>query len=152
MAVDPITALFETGKAIIERVWPDKVKQAEELRKLTELKQKGNLEELQQMINLMAKQIDANVEAAKSHSVFVAGARPFIIWVCGAGLAYSSLMYPLLCWFWSLLKAFGCIPLDLSPPPEIDGSALTSLVTGLLGLGGLRSFEKIKGVSRSAIK
>ena len=152
MAIDPVTALFETGKAIIERVWPDKAKQAEELRKLTELKQQGNLEEMQQMVNLMTKQIDVNVEAAKSHSVFVAGARPFIIWVCGFGLAYSSIIYPFLCWIWSILKACGYIPLDAVSPPEIDSSALMSLVTGLLGLGGMRSFEKIKGVSRNTIK
>lgn len=152
MAIDPVTVLFEAGKAIIERVWPDQIKQAEELRKLTELKQQGNLKRMQQMVNLMAKQIDVNVEAAKSHNVFVAGARPFILWICGFGLAYSSIIYPFLCWIWSILKACGYIPLDASSPPEIDSSALMSLVIGLLGLGGMRSFEKVKGVARNTIK
>lgn len=148
MTIDPITALFETGKSIIERVWPDKTKQAEELRKLTELKQSGDIDKLKLEIDLITRQIDVNIESAKSSSLFVAGGRPFILWICGAGLAYSAVIYPLLMWLWSVLSVYVHIPQGVNPPPHMDGETLTGVLTGLLGLGGFRTIEKIKKVSR----
>lgn len=79
------------------------------------------------------------VEAANS-SIFVAGWRPFIGWVCGAGLAWAFLAAPIIGW---LLPAFGVVAVM----PPIQTEYLLELVVAMLGLGALRSFEKMKGVA-----
>jgi len=81
-----------------------------------------------------ALQLDVNKAEAAHKSLFVAGWRPFIGWCCGLGLLYSVLLSPLLdIWF---------------EMPAIDSSILMPTMTGMLGLGALRSYEKVKGVSR----
>jgi roadblock/LC7 domain-containing protein len=81
-----------------------------------------------------AFQLEVNKTEAAHKSLFVAGWRPFIGWCCGLGLLYSVLLSPLLgVWF------------DM---PAIDSSILMQTMTGILGLGVLRSYEKVKGVSR----
>lgn len=81
-----------------------------------------------------AFQLEVNKTEAAHKSLFVAGWRPFIGWCCGLGLLYSVLLSPLLdIWF------------DM---PAIDSSILMQTMTGMLGLGVLRSYEKVKGVSR----
>ena len=81
-----------------------------------------------------AFQLEVNKTEAAHKSLFVAGWRPFIGWCCGLGLLYSVLLSPLLdIWF------------DM---PAIDSSILMQTMTGILGLGVLRSYEKVKGVSR----
>ena len=81
-----------------------------------------------------AFQLEVNKTEAAHKSLFVAGWRPFIGWCCGLGLLYSVLLSPLLdIWF------------DM---PAIDSSILMQTMTGMLGLGFLRSYEKVKGVSR----
>lgn len=81
-----------------------------------------------------ALQLEVNKAEAAHKSLFVAGWRPFIGWCCGLGLLYSVLLSPLLdIWF---------------EMPVIDSSILMPTMTGMLGLGALRSYEKVKGVSR----
>lgn len=74
---------------------------------------------------------------AQHRSVFVAGWRPFIGWVCGLGLAYAFLVEPLL---------FRLLP-ELQPP-VLPMAYINELIWGLLGLGGLRTVEKLQGRSR----
>lgn len=81
-----------------------------------------------------ALQLEVNRAEAAHKSLFVAGWRPFIGWCCGLGLLYSVLLSPILdIWF---------------EMPVIDSSLLMPTMTGMLGLGALRSYEKVKGVSR----
>ena len=82
----------------------------------------------------------ANIEEAKHKSVFVAGWRPAIGWVCAIGLGYQFLILP----FAGLINAYFALPAEL---PAIASAELTTLVMSLLGLGGLRSFEKSKGLA-----
>ena len=145
MALDPITAAFDFGSDLIKRIFPDPEKRAEAIQSLERLKQNGELAK-------MKMQSDINIQEAKSASVFVSGARPFILWICGAGFGYSVIIYPLLCWGWALLQATGHIPKGIEPPPEIDSGALFTMLSGLLGLGSMRTVEKIKGVARSKVK
>lgn len=86
-------------------------------------------------------QSDINLEEAKHPSLFVAGWRPFIGWVCGVSLTYHFIGYSLMEWF---IKVYN---LDISPP-VLDTEGLLGLVIALLGMGGLRTFEKIRGVAR----
>jgi hypothetical protein len=112
-----------------------------ELRKL-------GLEERRIDAGLLQGQIDVNREEAKSSSLFVAGWRPAIGWICAAALAYQFLAYPLLVWAWALLQARGVVPVGLQSPPMLNTDALWVVLSGMLGIAGLRTAEKVKGVAR----
>jgi hypothetical protein len=81
-----------------------------------------------------ALQLEVNKTEAAHKSLFVAGWRPFIGWVCGIGLLYSVLISPVLA-IWLVM-------------PAIDSDLLMPTLGGMLGLGAMRSYEKVKGVSR----
>lgn len=83
-----------------------------------------------------------NAIEARHRSIFVAGWRPFIGWVCGLALCYQFLLHPVIAWLVTILMT---VPLY---PPEMDTAALYSVLLGMLGLGGLRTVEKAKGISR----
>ena len=151
MSINPLDALFQAGMEIIKRIWPDPVRQAEEARKLQELYQKGDLAELQAHVELVKGQLAVNAKEAEHKSIFVAGWRPFIGWVGGAALAYQFVLYPFLIWIWVFLQANGTVPMDLAPPPVLETGALFSIITGMLGVAGMRSYEKTKGVSRETM-
>ncbi len=86
-------------------------------------------------------QIEVNrVAAASSNSPFARNARPFIIWVCGAAFAYQYLAWPFLVWF--------SLNLHGSPPPKLDVSDVMALVLPLLGISGLRSFDKTQLIGK----
>ena len=91
-------------------------------------------------------QMDVNAKEAQHGSVFVAGARPAIIWICGLGLGINFVLKPVVVWI-AFFAEF-----DLTGMPEMDMSELMTILGGLLGLGALRTTEKIKGVARNAIK
>ena len=146
MSLDPLTAAFNLGMTAIEKIWPDPVKQAEEKRKLEELRASGDLAQLNAHVQLMIAQINVNTESAKHKSVFVAGARPFIIWVGGFSLAWAGIIHPLLTWVWAFSEMPG------TPPPLIESTALGSIVTGLLGVATMRSYDKKAGTQTDSIK
>lgn len=152
MAFDPLSAVFELGKSAIERIWPDPIKRAEEFRKLEALKQSGDLAQLDAHVKLMLAQLNVNAAEATHKSIFVAGWRPFIGWVGGAAMAYQFVLYPLLVWVWAILQVKEIVPKELAPPPIIETGALFSIVTAMLGIGGMRSFDKAKGVDTKKIK
>lgn len=95
---------------------------------------------------LLAGQHEINKEEAKHQSIFVAGWRPAVGWVCVVALGYQFVLYPLLTWAWAWLQSAGFVDAALSPPPLLDVDALMVLITGLLGLAGARTFERVKGV------
>jgi len=79
-------------------------------------------------------QLAVNQTEAAHKSLFVAGWRPAIGWICGFALLYSTIISPILgIWF---------------TVPPVDGSLLTSVLMGMLGLGAMRTAEKVKGVQR----
>ncbi len=84
---------------------------------------------------------DTNKVEAAHRSIFVSGWRPFIGWVCGAALCFQYLVRPF--WVWG---AAVWLP-DSPVPPTLDGM-LWELIMGMLGIGGLRTVEKWKGVAR----
>ena len=92
-------------------------------------------------------QVDINKIEAASTSVFVSGWRPAVGWVGVFGLAYQVLGYPVMQWGWSFLQGVDIIPKGLVAPPNLDVEQLLVLLSGLLGFGGMRSFEKHKGVA-----
>jgi hypothetical protein len=86
-------------------------------------------------------QLKVNEKEAAHRSVFVAGWRPFIGWVCGVSIAYTYIFRPIA----TDVAAFYGRHLFLT---ELDSGALMALVTGMLGLGGMRTYEKWRGVSK----
>ena len=86
-------------------------------------------------------QLEINKVEAAHKSIFVAGWRPFIGWVCGAGIAWAFIGQPIANW---AVEAFGLgVPLPIIPTDN-----LMELVLAMLGMGGLRTFEKLRGVAR----
>lgn len=102
--------------------------------------------------DLIKGQQEINKTEAAHASIFVAGWRPAIGWVGVASLAYQFLLYPLLTWAWAWLQAGNWVPASVSPPPILDNDALMVLMTGILGIAGARTFEKMRGVSAAGGK
>jgi len=115
-----------TGEEIID---PNKVAEIEF--KLRELEQAANM-----------GQIAINMEEAKSSSLFVAGWRPFIGWIGGIALAYSFIVQPTIIWY---AEFSGQAALSA---PTLETGVLMNLVLAMLGFGGLRTFEKYKGIQK----
>lgn len=86
-------------------------------------------------------QMKVNEIEAASPSLFKSGWRPATAWVCIFGFAYMVIIRPMLPWAIALFHQ------TVQPMPEIDTKILLELLAGLLGLGGFRTFEKIKGVA-----
>lgn len=93
-------------------------------------------------------QMEVNKVEAASSSVFVAGWRPAIGWVGAAAMAYQFLLYPMLVWAWTWAQAEGYVPAEVKPPPMLDTEALWVILSGMLGIAGMRTWEKGKGVAR----
>ena len=145
MSIDPITAALNVGKSIIEKIWPDPAKQSEEIRKLEELHQKGELAQLDAQVQLLLGQINVNATEAKHKSIFVAGWRSFVGWVCGFGLLYASVVEPLMRFIATMIGYEGLFP-------EIDTTLTMQVLLGMLGLAVARTHEKIKNVNTNSLK
>lgn len=128
MAVDPVTAGIDLVKTVTDKIWPDAGE--------------SERNKIALIMSAAQQQVDVNKNEATSSSVFVAGWRPFIGWTCGAAVAYTFLAYPLLQWAAAVWNP------TMQIPVLINMDVLWELMLGLLGLGGLRTFEKIKGVAR----
>jgi hypothetical protein len=83
-------------------------------------------------------QAEINKIEAGSSSLFVAGWRPFIGWTCGAALAYNYVLMPLLVWVVTNFYP------DAPAMPVLDNSELMTILLGMLGLGAMRTYEKVK--------
>lgn len=125
--------------AILDKIIPDPQAAAEAKLKALELAQKGDLAQLDADLRLALGQLEVNKTEAASSDFFRGGWRPAIGWICAAGLGYVYLLQPILPWLVSLNG--GLVP----PLPSIDIDALMVLLFGMLGLGGLRTVERIKG-------
>ena len=131
-----LSGLFDIGKSLIDRFFPDPAKKAEAQLELLKMQESGDLQRLAMETDLSKLQIQTNIEEAKSTNWFVAGWRPFVGWVCGTGLAYVSVIEPVArfvaqVWF-HYTGAF----------PAIDTSLTMQVLLGMIGLGAMRTFEK----------
>lgn len=125
--------LLQLGSNLIERWIPDKAAQAKAEMDL--LKMAG-----EQDFQSTIKQIEVNIQEAQHQSIFVAGWRPFVGWICGLGLAYQAILHNLIEW---LSGVYG-----FPVPPAPDSDVLIYVLGGLLGLGALRTYEKRSKLSK----
>lgn len=119
--------------SLFDKIFPDKTKADEAKAKLIELQMNGELQSL-------LGQLEINKEEAKSSSLLVSGWRPFIGWVCGSAFATHYIAIPVLNFF---VVLNGHTPVNVA----FDMSTLLTVLGGLLGLGTLRTIEKVKGAS-----
>lgn len=129
-----VTALIPVIGGLLDKLIPDEAEAA---------KQKAEMElRLMEAANdANMAQVEANKVEASHSSVFVAGWRPFIGWCCGAALAFNYVVAPLVVWLG------GVIGHPVPVPPSID-DMLFELMFGMLGMAGIRTFEKVKGVAK----
>lgn len=120
-------------------------KVADDLFTSDEERLKITLEEKKIDAALVSGQLDINKTEAQHKSVFVAGWRPFMGWVGGGAMCYQFLLYPILTWGWKLFQANGWVPGTLDPPPVLAADELWVVITGMLGIAGMRSFDKMRG-------
>ena len=129
MAFDPLTAISDLIKTGLEKWIPDANAREQAASQLA----------AQVHAQTMA-QIEVNKAEAMSSSLFVAGWRPFVGWTCGAAYAYSFIVQPFLLFFATLLHW----KVDVTQLPVLDMGELGVMLFGMLGLGAMRSYEKVK--------
>lgn len=117
-----VGAVADLASTVINKIWPDKSEQEKQ--------------QLAMAVQVVQGQLDINKAEAANPNVWVSGWRPGVGWVCVAALGYQYVARP-------LLIGFGVA----SEMPALD-SSLWELLFGMLGLGGLRTFEKVKGVAK----
>ena len=145
MSISGIGEIFEFGSKIIDKIFPNKDEADKAKIKLIELQQAGELAFLDAAKQQDANQASINVAEAQNSSIFVSGWRPAIGWICATAIGYAYIIQPLLSWILYIYKP------ELKPP-QFPMDHIFELLFGMLGLGGLRSYEKIKGVSTQKIK
>lgn len=142
MAIDPISIGLEFVGKIADKIWPDPAAKAAGLLELEKLKQTGELARLASDTDLAKGQLSINQVEASHANIFVSGWRPFIGWGCGFGLIYAAIIEPL-----ARFVAAVCVGYT-GEFPVIDTTITLQVLLGMLGLGGMRSFEKYKGVTK----
>lgn len=125
MSFDPVTAGLDFAGKLLDKLFPDPAARAQAQLQLVQLQQSGEL-----------AQIAVNQEEAKNDNIFVSGWRPFIGWVCGLSFAYHFVLQPIITF---CMASFGH-PVTL---PEFDMQELSTVLMGMLGLGSLRTVEKM---------
>jgi hypothetical protein len=130
---------LDAALKIVDKLIPDpQAKQAAQLEVL-KMQQAGEFKQLEVDVQVALGQLKVNEAEAASNSAFKGSWRPATGWVCLAGLAYTVIVQPLLTW--------GSAMKGVPAPPALDTNELMFLLTGMLGLSGMRSFEKTKKVA-----
>lgn len=130
---------------VADKIWPDPLERAKQQVRLVELQQAGEFKQVDAMLEAARQQTDVNKQEAAHGSMFVAGWRPFVGWVCGTSLAYTFVAQPLV----QFLCVVGGLTFDPSLLPTLGTDELVTVLLGMLGLGGLRTYEKFRGVEGS---
>ena len=134
MPFDPISAALDIGGKLIDRLWPNPTDAAKAKLELLKMQQEGDLA-------VITGQLEINKIEAGHSSIFVAGWRPFIAWGCGFALIYASIVEP-------FVRFICMVGFKYQGPfPAIDTSLTLQVLMGLLGLAGLRTYEKKEGVA-----
>lgn len=132
--------IIGAGLDIINKFIPDPAQKAQAAYQMAQLQQQTEFKELDAQIAQINSQTDTNKAEAASTSVFVAGWRPFIGWICGTGLGWNYVGISVVN---TVAKTIGH-PVDM---PPMDLSEMMPLLLGMLGLGGMRTYEKVNGVN-----
>ena len=136
----PVLPILGVIGSLLEKVLPDPKAAMEAKLKMLELAQAGEFKELDAALEVARGQMEINKVEAASAGVFKGGWRPAAGWVCVIGLGYTFLLRPVLPW---VVSVTGMAEVPELPP--IETMDLMVLLSGMLGLGGMRSFERVRG-------
>lgn len=141
--MDPLSigSLITLAGKIFDKIFPDPQQAADAKLKLLQMQQTGELAVLQAETSLAQGQMEINKIEAGSDSFFKSGWRPAVGWTCVFGLVYQFVFLPFATFFLELYQVKGTLP-------SMDLNTLMTLLFGLLGLGGYRTIEKLKGVTK----
>lgn len=134
LLIDPISRL-------LDRLIPDPGARAAAQAELLRAQQDGELETLKLALSADQAQTAINQQEAGNPNLFVSGWRPFIGWVCGVAFCYHFILQPLLVFI--LTNTGHAVTL-----PAFDMQALSTVLMGILGLGSLRTIEKVRGSAK----
>ena len=137
-----MTPLITAGLAILDRVLPNQEARNEAKLELLRMEQDGELRRFEAIASVDKAQAAVNEQEAQSLSLFRAGWRPSVGWVCSLALGYNFLVRPVLAWL-----SVGWLGIEV--PPALDLSELLPLLMGMLGLGAYRTYEKAHNCARS---
>lgn len=135
MALDPITAGLDVVTAAINKIWPDKSQVEKDQIAM-------QFAILKAQFDAATAQTDINKIEAANPNLFVSGARPFIMWICAGGLAIQFVIFPLIAYGFQLTTG------KIVAGPALDMGTLMTLLFAMLGLGAMRTTEKIQGVAK----
>lgn len=127
MSLAAIDGIASLATNVLDRFFPNKTEQEKQ--------------EITMAMMVIQGQIDTNKVEAANPNMFVAGWRPYVGWVCGTGFAIQFVVAPIAEWG----AALAGHPVKF---PELDMGTLLTLLGGMLGIGGLRTYEKTRGVNR----
>lgn len=133
MAIDPVSAIIEAGSKILDRVIPDVNAREQAKNELIKVAQ-------DQEFQIVMAQLAINKAEAESNSLFKGGWRPFIGWISGSAFALHFVVFPVVNF---ILVSSGKSSIQI----PFDMSTLMTVLMAMLGMGGMRSFEKMKGVA-----
>ena len=133
--------LFDLAGKVFDKIFPNPQQAAEAKLKLFELQQAGELKVLEAEAALAVGQMKINEVEAASDSFFKSGWRPAVGWICVFGLFYQFVFLPFATFFLALYEVRAVMP-------AMDLNTLMTLLFGLLGLGGYRTIEKLKGATK----
>ena len=130
-----LSALLGPATQLLDKFVEDKDKKNELAHEIATMAERHAQE-------LAKGQLEINKEEAKHRSIFVSGWRPSVGWVCSIAMAYHFVLQPLI--------VFGVTIAGVAIPelPKFDMNSLMTVLMGMLGLGGLRTFEKTKGLTK----
>lgn len=134
-------SLFDLSTKVLDKIFPDKDAADKAKLELLRIQQTGELKQLEQEFELAKGQIAVNIEEAKKGGILNQW-RPVLGWVCVLAYAFNYLLLPLANW--------GAKFYDAAAPSivALETGELTTLLFGMLGIGGMRTFEKLKGVTK----
>lgn len=140
MDLTGLGSIADLGQSIIQRIWPNKSDPAYITAQaaLLQAQEAGALKELDNTFQLSLEQIKTDAVEAASPNMFIAGGRPFMIWVCGGAFSLNYLFGPLATWG----AAIAGHP-DVKFP-QLDLTVMMPVLLGLLGLGTMRTVEKLQ--------
>lgn len=135
------TLLIPAVSSLLDKIIPDPAARDAAKLALIQAQNEAAIQQLQLDVQTAQMQADIDKQEAGSNALFIAGWRPFIGWVCGAAFAYHFIMQPLITY---IMAAFG----HTFPLPTFDMQELSTVLMGMLGLGGLRTIEKINNAAK----
>lgn len=137
-------SVFDFGSKVLERIFPDPTERLKAQTALAQIKESGELAKLAAETDLLKGQLEINKVEAASTNWLIAGWRPFIGWTCGAAFAYSFVLLPFLEFFVYLWGAPETIA-QMAKLPKLDLASMIPVLCAMLGIGGMRTLEKVKG-------